>query len=172
MIFNTVPIEGIYLIALEKNEDERGFFARTFDINKFRQYGINFDIIQTSISYNKKKGTLRGMHYQSIPFLEEKIVQCIKGSIYDVILDLRSYSKTYGKWYSSYLDDLNNSIIYIPSNVAHGFQTLEDDTIVLYYMNQEYHPECSKTISYNDKKYDIEWKLPITSISKKDLIKC
>lgn len=168
MKFIEIPLDCSYIIEIEKNEDNRGFFARTFDKNEFFHKYINFDIVQTSISYNKKKGTLRGMHYQDIPYPEEKIVQCVKGSIYDVVLDLRSYSKTYWKWFSIELNDRNNKVLYIPIGVAHGFQTLEDDTIVLYYMNQEYHPECSKTIPYSDTRCKIEWKLPITSISDKD----
>ncbi|MDD3474294.1 MAG: dTDP-4-dehydrorhamnose 3,5-epimerase family protein [Candidatus Dojkabacteria bacterium] len=168
MIFKETPIQDVLLIEPEKKEDERGFFARTFDQNILFHKFINFEIKQTSISYNKKKGTLRGMHYQDIPYLEEKLVQCVKGSIYDVVLDIRSYSKTYNKWFSTELNDKNNNILYIPISIAHGFQTLEDDTTVLYYMNQEYNPKCSKNISYNDKKYNIKWKLPITSISDKD----
>ncbi len=168
MIFNETPMEGVYLITPEKNRDDRGFVARTFDKNIFLQKDINFNIKQTSISYNKKKGTLRGIHYQEIPYLERKLIQCIKGSIYDVVLDIRKSSKTYERWCSFNLNDNNNFILYIPIQIAHGFQTLEDNTTVLYYMNQEYHPECAKTISYNDKKYNIEWKLPITSISEKD----
>lgn len=168
MIFKETSLKEAYIIELEKNEDNRGFFARTFDKNEFYHKYINFDIVQTSISYNKKKGTLRGMHYQDIPYQEEKIIQCLKGSIYDVVLDLRDYSKTLGKWFSFNLSDLNNLILYIPIGIAHGFQTLEDDTTVLYYMNQYYHPECVKTIPYNDKRYKIEWPLKITSISEKD----
>ncbi len=169
MRFNETKMEGVYLITLDKHEDERGFFARTFDKNELFHKYINFDIKQTSLSFNKKKGTLRGMHYQEIPYIEEKIIQCVKGSIYDVLIDLRTYSETYNRWISFDLDDKNNSILYIPIGIAHGFQTLEDNTTVLYYMNQEYHPECAKTINYNDKKYNIDWKLPITSISQKDL---
>lgn len=170
MIFNETPLEGVYLIIPEKHKDERGFFSRTFDKNKFFHKYIGFDIAQTSISYNKKKGTVRGMHCQCIPFPEEKVVQCVKGSIYDIVLDLRSYSKTYGKWFFTILSDENNYGLYIPISVAHGFQTLENDTTVLYYMNQEYHPECAKTIYHNDEKYKIQWKLPIEVISDKDAI--
>lgn len=169
MIFNETLIQGVYLIEPEKHEDERGFFTRTFDKNILFHKYIEFEIEQTSLSYNKKRGTLRGMHYQDIPYLEEKIVQCVKGSIYDVVLDLRDYSKTFNKWCSFNLTDRNNSILYIPISVAHGFQTLEDDTTVLYYMNQEYHPECSKIIPYNDKKYNIKFPLPVTNISEKDV---
>jgi len=172
MKFNETKMEGVYLITLDKYEDERGFFARTYDskiFDIFFEERMSFIIKQTSISYNKKKGTLRGIHFQDIPYREEKMVQCVKGSIYDILIDLRQTSKTYNKWMSFNLSDKNNSILYIPKKVAHGFQTLEDDTIVLYYMNQEYHPECAKTIRYDDERYGLVWKLPITSISQKDL---
>lgn len=168
MIFNQTPIEDVYLIKPNKHEDKRGSFLRTFDKNDFFHQHIPFNIVQTSLSTNKEKGTVRGMHYQDVPYQEEKIVQCVNGSIYDIILDLRNYSKTYNQWCAFNLTDENNLLLYIPINVAHGFQTLEDNTTVLYYMNKEYHPECAKTIKYNDKKYNILWKLPITNISDKD----
>jgi len=169
MNFIKTEIEDVFLIEPDKHNDNRGFFARTFDKYELFQKYINFNIEQTSLSYNKIKGTLRGMHCQKIPYQEEKIVQCVKGSIYDVVLDLRSYSKTYNKWQSFELNDKNNLILYVPISVAHGFQTLENDTLVLYYMNKEYNPESLKTINYNDKKYNIEWKLPVTNISEKDM---
>lgn len=168
MRFVETPLKETYIIQLEKHEDIRGFFARTFDINDFKEHNIDFNIVQTGISYNKKKGTLRGMHYQDIPYPEEKIVQCIKGSIYDVVLDLRSYSDTFGKWFVFNLSDLNNLILYIPIGIAHGYQTLEDNTTVLYFMNEEYHPECAKTILWNDPKYSIEWKLIPSIMSDRD----
>ena len=170
MIFNQTPIEDVYIIKPDRHDDDRGSFIQTFDKNEFFHQYINFNIVQTSLSTNKEKGTLRGMHFQDIPYQEEKIVQCINGSIYDVVLDLRDYSKTYDKWFAFNLTDTNNLILYIPIGVAHGFQTLEDNTTVLYYMNTEYHPECAKTIKYNDKRYNISWKLPITNISEKDNI--
>ena len=168
MIFNKTKMDGVYLIKPDRHEDERGSFIRTFDKKDFYKKCINFDIKQTSLSFNKKRGTLRGMHYQDIPFQEEKIVQCVRGLIYDVVLDLRKNSETYNRWMSFYLSDNTNIILYLPAGVAHGFQTLEDNTMVLYYMNQEYHQECSKTIRYDDIRYGIEWKLPITLISEKD----
>ncbi len=168
MIFNQTPIEDVYLIKPDKYEDDRGSFCRTFDKQQLFLNHINFNIVQTSISFNKEKGTLRGIHYQDVPYQEEKIIQCVNGSIYDVVLDLRSYSKTFERWMSYNLTDKNNLLLYIPIGVAHGFQTLEDNTAVLYYMNIEYHSECAKTVKYNDKRYNISWKLPITNISDKD----
>lgn len=168
MKFNETLIEGVYLIKPNKHRDNRGFFSRIFDRNEFFHKFINFDVKQISISHNDKKGTIRGMHYQDIPYMEEKIIQCVKGSIYDVILDLRDYSKTYCKWQSFNLTDENNLILYIDIGIAHGYQTLENNTKILYCMNQEYHSECAKTIKYNDQKYNIEWKLPVTNISERD----
>lgn len=182
MRFIDTPLKGSYIIQLEKNEDSRGFFARTFDIKEFKEYNIDFNIVQTSISYNDKKGTLRGMHYQSYPYEEAKIVQCLKGSIFDVIIDIRPESSTYYKLFSAILGGNNNNnnnnnnnrchnydMIYMPKGFAHGYQTLEDDTLILYYMNQYYFPEYSKTIPYNNKDMNINWIYPPLIISEKDL---
>lgn len=170
MKFIETFLEGSYIIELDKNEDIRGFFARTFDINEFKNHtGFKFDIVQTSISCNKKKGTIRGMHYQEKPYQETKFVQCIKGSIYDVIIDLRNNSPTKNRWVSIELSDKDYNVLYIPKGFAHGFQTLEDDTLILYYIDEFYHPEFSKVISHKSSKFNIEWKLPVTSISEKDM---
>ena len=169
MIFYKTLIEGVYLINPEKHNDNRGFFTRTFDKNQFLENNIDFDIKQTSLSYNKNKGSVRGMHWQKSPYPERKIVQCVKGSINDVLIDLRVDSKTYNKWFLFKLNDENNLSLYIPTEIAHGFQTLNNDTTILYYMDQEYHPECSCIISHSDTKYNIKWELPITSISLQDL---
>lgn len=166
MIIEEAGIEGVYIIEPERIEDERGFFARTFDYNQLFTHYINFRMMQVSISYNKKKGTLRGMHYQSTPHLENKIVQCIKGSIYDVVLDIRDYSKTYKKWVSVGLCDENNKLLFIPANVAHGFQTLEDDTTVMYIMDRVYDPDGLRVVNY--KSCGIEWPLEPSVILDKD----
>lgn len=169
MIFVDTPLKGAYIIQLEKSEDIRGFFARTFDIKEFKEHDIDFNIVQTSISYNKKKGTLRGMHYQLPPYEEAKIVQCLKGSIFDVIIDIRPTSPTYYKWFGIILNDHSHDIIYIPKGFAHGYQTLKNDTLILYYMDQYYAPEYSRTIFYNDKKININWIYQSQIISEKDL---
>lgn len=157
MIFKQLSLEGCYIIEPEKKEDIRGFFARTFDISKFRRCNIDFNIVQTSISYNKKKGTIRGMHYQEKPYEENRLVQCIKGSVYDVVIDLRDGSLTEGKWISTELSDKNYDMLYIPKGFAHGFQTLEDDTIILYYMDEFYYSEYSKIIHYKSPEFNIKW---------------
>src|SRR5665647_2542536 len=132
MIFKETKIKGVYLIEPEFLTDERGFFARSFCKEAFQRYGLDLDIVQCNISYNKKKGTLRGMHYQVPPFEEAKIVSCSKGSIYDVAVDLRRDSSTCCQWVATELSEKNFKMIYIPRGCAHGFQTLEDDAMVFY----------------------------------------
>jgi dTDP-4-dehydrorhamnose 3,5-epimerase len=169
MIFTETRIKGVYLIEPELLADERGFFARSFCKEEFRSHGLETDIVQCNISYNKKKGTLRGMHYQVPPFEEAKIVSCTKGSIYDVIVDLRRDSSTYCQWVATELSDNNFKMMYIPTGCAHGFQTLEDDVIVNYQMTEIYHPECARGVRWDDPIFKIEW--PIIQkiiISEKD----
>jgi len=169
MIFTETKIKGVYIIEPELLTDERGFFARSFCKEEFQKHGLETDIVQCNISYNKKKGTLRGMHYQVPPFEEEKIVSCTKGSIYDVVIDLRVESPTYCQWVATNLSDKNFKIIYIPTGCAHGFQTLNDDTMVFYQMTEFFHPECSRGVLWDDPRFTIEW--PIIQkmiISEKD----
>lgn len=168
MKFIEAPLKGVYIIQLEKQDDIRGFFARTFDIKEFEEHGIDFNIAQTSISYNKIKGTLRGMHFQDKPYEEHKIVQCIKGSIYDVIVDIRNYSETYKQWYSVELSDKNYSLLYIPKGFAHGYQTLEDDTLLYYFISQFYSPDHTRTLKWNDPTINIKWKIDKMIMSNKD----
>lgn len=169
MIIKETPISNVYIIEPDINDkftDNRGLFTRIFDKNKLFSKFINFNIVQTSLSHNNKKGTIRGLHYQDTPFFESKIVNCPRGSIYDIALDLREESKTYKQYFSIELSSTNNISLYIPPLVAHGFQTLEDNTTVLYCMNKEYHYESAKTINYHS--YNIQWKEEPTEISEKD----
>lgn len=168
MIFTETDIKGAYLIALEKHEDERGFFARSFCKNEFAAHGLVTEFVQCNISYNKKKGTLRGMHFQAAPYEEVKIVSCISGAIYDVILDIRKESGTYGNWIAAELTGENRKMLYIPSGVAHGFQTLEDHSAVFYQMSEFYHPECARGIRWNDRKYGIQWPIEEIIMSPRD----
>lgn len=168
MIFTEMKIKGAYLIELEKHEDERGFFARSFCKNEFSARGLATDYVQCNISYNKKKGTLRGMHFQAAPYEEVKVVSCIAGEIYDVILDVREESATYGSWIAVELTAQNHRMLYIPVGVAHGFQTLEDHSAVFYQMSEFYHPECARTIRWNDERIQINWKFKDPIISAKD----
>lgn len=169
MRFIETSLKGSYIIKLEKNEDSRGFFVRTFCTKEFEEQNIDFNIVQTSMSYNKKKGTLRGIHYQSAPYEEAKLVQCLKGSIFDVIVDIRQKSSTFNKWFGIILNDHNYDMMYIPKGFAHGYQTLDNDTLVLYYMNQYHFPEYSKTISYDDRDINVNWICPPSIMSEKDL---
>jgi dTDP-4-dehydrorhamnose 3,5-epimerase len=169
MIFTETKLKGAYIIELEKLEDERGFFARTFCQDEFRKHGLNPCIAQCNISYNKKKGTLRGMHYQAKPYEEAKLVSCIQGSIYDVIIDLREDSETYCQWFAVELSTLNSQL-YVPEGFAHGFQTLEDGTTVFYQMSEFYHPESSRGVRWDDPKFKIYWPLLNPIISVKDRI--
>lgn len=169
MKFSETKLDGAYLIEPERLEDERGFFARTFCQREFEGHGLNPCIVQSNISYNKKKGTLRGMHYQVAPHEEAKLVSCIRGAIYDVIIDLRSNSPAYCEWFAVELSAENHKMLYVPEGFAHGFQTLEDDTEVFYQMSEFYHPECARSVRWDNPLFDIKW--PETSeriISKND----
>lgn len=169
MIFKETKLKGAYIIELEPTKDERGFFARSFCQREFEKHGFNLRILQCNISYNKKKGTLRGMHYQVAPYEEAKLVSCIKGAIYDIIIDLRADSPTYCQWFAVELSPENYKMIYIPEGFAHGLQSLEDNTVVFYQMSEFYHPECARSVRWNDPVFGIKW--PISGkiiISKKD----
>ena len=168
MEFTKAKIQGVIVIEPEKIKDSRGFFARSWDFNEFKKNGLNTKIAQCSISYNKKRGTIRGMHYQTKPFEESKIVRCTRGSIFDVIIDLRADSKTFKEWFGIELSENNYRCMYIPKGFAHGFQTLENDSEVSYQISETYKPEYSKGISWNDEFFEIKWPLIPTIMSKKD----
>ena len=170
MIFTETRLKDAYIIELKPVYDERGFFVRTWCQKEFTDRDLNPQFVQCNLSYNKKKGIIRGMHYQGHPFPETKLIRCMKGSIYDVILDLRPDSKTFKQWISVVLTEKNHKTLYVPEGFAHGFQTLEDDTEVLYQMSEFYHPEFAEGVRYNDHAFCIEW--PILNgviVSKKDL---
>ena len=169
MIFSETKLSGSYIIEIEKIEDERGFFARTWDREEFSKIELDSEFIQSSISQNKKKGTIRGMHYQTKPYEESKIVRCAKGRIFDVIIDLRPDSKTFKEWFSIELSADNYKMLYIPKGFAHGFQTLEDNTEIFYDISQLYKPEYSKGIRWDDKTFGIKWPLKVSLISQRDL---
>jgi dTDP-4-dehydrorhamnose 3,5-epimerase len=168
MIFEPLALEGSYLIRPEKHEDNRGFFARTFCRNEFEQRGLNPGIAQCNVSYNRRRGTLRGMHYQAAPKAEEKLVRCTSGAMYDVIIDIRPGSDTCGKWVAVLLTGKDYAMIYIPAGFAHGFQTLEDDTEVFYQMSEFYDPLYARGIRWNDPAFDLEWPLENPIMSDKD----
>ncbi|HEX2909264.1 MAG TPA: dTDP-4-dehydrorhamnose 3,5-epimerase [Chloroflexia bacterium] len=169
MRFIELELKGAYILEVEPFSDERGFFARTFCVREFEQHNLNATVVQCNVSFNYKKGTLRGMHYQTTPATEEKLVRCIHGSIYDVIIDLRPGSPTYGKYAGVELSADNRRSLYIPAMFAHGFQTLEDNTEVFYQMSEFFAPEYASGFRYDDPAFGIKWPLPVNVIAQKDL---
>ena len=168
MIFEELGIPGVYRISLEKLEDERGFFARCYCKREFAEHGLHTSFVQENLSFNKAKGTLRGMHYQKKPYEEVKVVSCLRGAIYDVVLDIREGSPTYGKWIAETLTGENHTMLYIPKGLAHGFQTLEDNTLVHYQMGEFYAPEAGRGIRFDDEKFRISWPIEKKIVSEKD----
>jgi dTDP-4-dehydrorhamnose 3,5-epimerase len=169
MKFIQTPLQNAFIIEPELLEDERGFFSRTFCRKEFEAFGLNPKMVQCNISFNKKKGTLRGMHYQESPYQEAKLVRCTMGGIYDVILDIRPDSATFKRWFVVELTSENHRMIYIPEGFAHGFQTLYDNTEVFYQMSEFYHSEYSSGIRWDDPTFEIEWPHGERIISEKDL---
>lgn len=157
MIFTETRLAGAFVIELDRRWDERGFFARTFCEQEFEAHGLNAQVVQCNVSFNKRKGTLRGMHYQAAPFAEAKLVRCTSGSIYDVIIDLRPVSATFKQYFAVELTSQNRRMLYIPEDFAHGFQTLQDDTEVFYQMAQRYSAEHARGVRWNDPAFGIEW---------------
>ena len=145
------------MIEAEKHEDERGFFARSFCRREFEAHGLNTNVAQCNISFNKRKGTLRGMHFQAAPFAEAKLVRCTAGSIYDVIVDLRKGSRSFKEHFATELSAANRKMLYIPEEFAHGFQTLEDNTEVFYQMSQMYSAEHARGLRWDDPEFGIQW---------------
>ena len=169
MIFNETKLKGAYIIEVEPFEDERGSFARTFCREEFEKHGLNSFIAQCNISQNRQKGTLRGMHYQIAPHAEVKLVTCLAGSIYDVIVDLRPDSITYCHWLAVELSACRRrALIYIPEGFAHGFQTLEDDTEVFYQMSHAYVPESARGVRWDDPTFRIHWPDGPRTLSERD----
>jgi len=168
MIFTETKLKGAFIIDIEPREDERGFFARSWCEDEFKKHGLNPRLVQWNISFNKKQGTLRGMHYQIAPFAEAKVVRCTMGGIYDVIIDLRPDSPTIRQWIFVELTAENRRALYVPEDFAHGFQTLVDNTEVFYQMSEFYHSECSRGLRWNDVAFEIEWPISDVVISEND----
>jgi dTDP-4-dehydrorhamnose 3,5-epimerase len=157
MLFTEMRLKGAYIIDPERIEDERGFFARTWDRHEFEALGLNSTLAQCNISYNARRGTLRGMHYQVAPHEETKLVRCTAGTIYDVIIDLRPGSPTLREWLAVELSAANRRMLYIPPGYAHGFQTLEDHSEVFYQMAEFYAPDYARGVRWNDPAFGIIW---------------
>ncbi len=168
MQFNQTPLPGAYLIDLEKRGDERGFFARLFCAQEFTLHALESRFIQANDSLSIHKGTLRGMHYQLEPMAETKLVRCLSGSLYDVILDLRPTSPTFAQSFGAVLSAENRQMMYVPKGFAHGFLTLEDRTEVIYFVSQCYSKELERGIRWNDPRFSIQWPAVPTVISERD----
>lgn len=168
MIFTETKVHTAFVIDLERRTDHRGFFARAWCQKEFEEQGLMTRLVQVNFSANARKGTLRGMHFQLDPHAEAKVVSCTKGAIYDVVLDLRRDSPTYLRWDSAELAAENHRMLYIPEGCAHGFQTLADDSEVLYLMSEFYAPAHAGGFRYDDPVFAIRWPLEVTSISDAD----
>ena len=169
MIFKKTGLQGNYLINIQKHEDERGFFARQFCEKEFSKNGLNTKWVQVNNSMNEKVGTLRGLHFQRPPKSEVKLVRCIKGEIWDVVVDLRKKSDTCGKWFGAKLSEENKKMIYIPKGFAHGFISLKPETEISYFVSDFYSPESEETLIWNDNDVSINWPMDPIIISDKDL---
>ncbi|MEN3793067.1 dTDP-4-dehydrorhamnose 3,5-epimerase [Fulvimarina sp. MAC3] len=168
MIFHETPVHGARLIELEKRGDDRGFFARFFCEKEFGEAGLETRFVQINNSLTGKAGTLRGMHYQLPPHGEVKVVRCIRGALYDVILDLRPDSPSFGQSFGAELSAENRMMMYVPKGCAHGFVTMTDDTEALYLVSDFYAPDAERGVRFNDPKFAIEWAVEPVEVSEKD----
>lgn len=168
MIFHQTKLPRVFEIELEPHPDERGFFARTWCLREFETHGLKSALVQCSVSFNTKKGTLRGLHFQEDPHGETKLVRCTRGAIYDVVVDLRPSSPTFKDWYGVVLSAENHRALYIPEGCAHGLMTLEDNTEVLYQMSEFYHAESARGVRWDDPVFGVDWPGTVEVISERD----
>jgi dTDP-4-dehydrorhamnose 3,5-epimerase len=168
VIFTETRLKGAFVLELQKREDDRGFFARSWCRQEFEAHRLNTAIVQCNVSFNRRKGTLRGMHYQAPPFEEAKLVRCTAGALYDVIIDLRRDSATYKQHVGEVLSAANHKMLYVPEGFAHGFQTLADNTEIFYQMSQLYSPEHARGVRYNDPAFGIQWMIGEPVIADRD----
>ncbi|HEX8723372.1 MAG TPA: dTDP-4-dehydrorhamnose 3,5-epimerase [Pyrinomonadaceae bacterium] len=157
MRFVETPLPGAFVVEPEPAADERGLFARTFCREEFAALGLDTRVAQCSTSYNRRRGTLRGLHYQAEPYPEAKLVRCTAGSVYDVLVDLRADSPAFRRWFAVELTASNRRALYVPAGLAHGFQTLEDDSEVFYQISEFYHPECARGVRWDDPAFGVRW---------------
>jgi len=168
MRFVRTPLEGAYIVELDLIEDERGFFARSYCADEFRQHGLDSNIAQCNVSFNRKAGTLRGMHFQIEPHAESRLVRCTMGSIFDVIVDIRETSPTRYQWFGNELTSENRLGLFVPAGFAHGFQTLTDNCEVTYQMSASYHQASTRGLRWDDPKFGIRWPLAEPIMSERD----
>jgi dTDP-4-dehydrorhamnose 3,5-epimerase len=168
MKWTALPLSGAYLLEIQPVTDDRGFFARTWCSDEARELGLSVDFVQCSLSYNARKGTLRGMHYQAQPYPETKLVRCTAGAVYDVVVDLRSDSPTFCKWLAIELTAESRKSVYVPTGLAHGFQSLADHSEVFYQISESYHPDYARGVRWNDRTFGFEWPLEAIILSERD----
>jgi len=168
MKFLETKISGVFEIHPDRKVDERGFFARTWCIEEFEAHGLNPRLVQCSLSFSTRRGTLRGLHYQATPYMEAKLIRCTRGAIYDVVVDLRSQSLTYKHWISVLLTFENRSMVYVPEGCAHGFLTMKDESEVFYQMSEIYNAESASGIRWDDPAFEIAWPEKVKVISERD----
>ena len=169
MTFTETALRGCFVIELQRFADDRGFFARTFCARTFAEQGLNAVLAQASISFNRLRGTLRGLHFQGHPAMEDKLVRCETGAIFDVVVDLRLGSPTFGRWIGEELTGNNGRQLYIPKGFAHGFQTLEPDTTVFYHIAEFFQPDLTAGVAWDDPDIDVTWPLAPAEQSARDL---
>jgi dTDP-4-dehydrorhamnose 3,5-epimerase len=168
VIFTPTTLPGAWLLELDRHEDERGFFARSWCERECEARGLNPRVVQCNVSFNKRRGTLRGMHYQAAPYQEAKLIRCTRGAIHDVIIDLRPSSPAFKQHVGLRLDAEGRRMLYVPEGMAHGFQTLDDDTEVFYQMSTYYAPDHARGVRWNDPAFGIEWPADERTISDRD----
>jgi dTDP-4-dehydrorhamnose 3,5-epimerase len=168
MRFLETSLAGAFVVELDRHQDERGFFARSFCTAEFAAAGLNAVFVQCNVSFNAHRGTIRGMHWQAAPHEEAKLVRCTRGSLHDVLVDLRPTSPTHRKWMAVELSAANHRQLYVPPGIAHGFQTLEPDTEVFYLMSASFHPECARGLRWDDPTLAIEWPIAGPVLSERD----
>jgi dTDP-4-dehydrorhamnose 3,5-epimerase len=168
MRFLPTPLEGAQVILPDPIADERGFFARLFSVEEFQAHGLDARVNQCSLAFNERRGTLRGLHYQAAPHGEAKLVTCVQGAVWDVIVDVRPGSPTYGRWYALELRAEQRTMLFVPEGLAHGYQTLVDATAVHYQMSSPYHPEAARGIRWDDPTLALPWPIPVPIISERD----
>ena len=168
MLFEELELAGLYRVELEPRIDQRGFFSRLFCTDAFERAGLNPSIVQVNNTLTKERGSVRGLHFQRPPKAETKLVRCVRGAVWDVAVDLRAGSPTFGKWASLELTEENRTMVYIPHGFAHGFQTLQPSTELIYFHSEEYSAECEGAVSPADRQLNINWPLQITCMSDRD----
>ena len=168
MKFTETELKGAYVVEIKRIEDNRGFFARSWCRDEFETAGLNANLAQINVAYTREQGTIRGMHFQKSPFAEAKLVSCLRGEVYDVMIDLRPDSATLGAWLGIVLSAENHRMLYIPEGFAHGYQTLQDDAELSYLTSAFYAPSATSGVRYDDPAFGIKWPLPVSCISEAD----